>query len=83
MRAADGTLAQELHGMNASKLIGNLTKILTSLQNRGPVIIIPTPAASDDKAPSWFRANSSTNLTEAERKRRRDSAVDAEVIKPE
>lgn len=79
MRAKDGTLAQELHGMNASKLIGNLTKILTALQNRGPVIVVPQKAAGD-REPSYYKANSATNLTEAERKRRREEAIDAEVV---
>jgi hypothetical protein len=79
MRAKDGTLAQEMHGMNAGKLIGNLTKILTALQNRGPVIVVPSPAAGDAKDPSFYRAHSASNLTEKEREARR-KAVDAEIV---
>jgi hypothetical protein len=78
-RARSGELAEEFHGEKASKLINSLSKILTALQTRGPVVIVPPAAVGDGKDPSWFRANSATNLTEAERRKRRE-AVDAEVV---
>lgn len=78
-RAVSGELAQEMHGMNATKLIHNLTKILASIKQSAPVIVAVSQGAGDGKDPSWFKANSVSNLSPEERERRR-KAVDAEIL---
>ena len=77
--AKDGTLHQEMHGRKLSGLINDIAKLLTAAQPRGPLVIVPQPAAGDAKDPSWFRAHSAVNLTEAERRKRQET-VDAEIV---
>jgi hypothetical protein len=78
-RAKSGELAQEMHGLNATKLINNLTKILASIKQAAPIIVMPSQGVGDGKDPSFFRANSATNLDAKERERRR-KAVEAEIV---
>ena len=80
--AKDGTLHQEMHSRKLSGLIGDISKLLTAVQPKGIVLGIPVAAPGDSKDPSWFRANSATNLTEHEREKRR-AAVDAEIVPKE
>jgi hypothetical protein len=77
--AKDGTLHQEMHNKKLSSVVNDVAKLISALQQRGPIIIVPQPAPADSKDASWFKANSSTNLSDLERKRRRET-VDAEVV---
>ena len=76
----DGTLHQEMHGKKLGSIINDIAKLLTAVQPKGLILGVPVAAPGDSKDPSWFRANSATNLTDHEREQRR-KAVDAEVLK--
>ena len=80
--AKDGTLHQELHNSKLKGVVNDIAKLIAALAPRGPAIIMaPAPAPGDSKDPLFYRKESATNMTDAERQRRREGAIDAEVVK--
>jgi hypothetical protein len=79
-KAKDGTLYKEASKLKLGALIHNFTKMLTALQKKGPVVqnnILQAPGEAKD--PSFYRAQSISNLTERQRDLRR-RAVEADVV---
>lgn len=81
-REKSGELAKELKTLKAPSLIHNLSKILTALKQASPVVVVNHQAIGDTKDPSFYRANSATNLSDYERKKRRE-AIEAEIVEDE
>lgn len=81
-RAESGQLAKELKTMKAGSLIHNLSKILAAIKQNAVMVQVNNKTVAEEKDPSWFRANSASELTERQRERMRKEAIDAEVEKP-
>jgi hypothetical protein len=78
-RFTSGEMAADVKDMKLTTLINNLTKLIAAI-NKSAIVIV-NPGAGEKKDPTFLRANSAANLTEKEKKARRE-AVDAEIVDP-
>ena len=78
-RFESGELADEFKKMKLPTLINNLTKIIAAMQKSA--IVIVNPVVGEKKDSTFLRANSTMHLTEAQKKARREAAIEGEVVK--
>lgn len=75
-RAKSGKLKEELAGMKAGQLIGQMTRIVAALKESAPIVVVPAPVPPAD--PTWLNAHSSATLSESEKAERRRKAIEGE-----
>lgn len=81
-RRDDGSLAADLASMKTSALLGNLTRISAAIKQVAMIIMPANQMPMRD--PTALKAQSATQLSDAQRQLRRKEAqaVDAQIVEP-
>ncbi len=81
-RAKSGKLAKEIKGRKFGSLVRDLKEVVALLEDKVPGVLIAVPQApaSEGKDVGYYKKNTPSNLTDYERKKRRE-IIEAEVEK--